>query len=210
MKNKETDYIVPIFHRGVFNGTGFIVGNMLITAAHVVVSEESLCYFLFGGEKITIGPDNNMIFEYPKGKEKQGKDNKYWDLAIFQLDNNYSPLELCIPNMTESCTYFGFTDSTLKVNTYTDVILENHAYYYPPEYEAKPVHIDNCYISVIGKCTHGNSGGPLFQGNGIVGMLSGGQQWHKFSCDRFIKAEYILNKIKDYDITNPSHKAINK
>lgn len=192
-----SDYVVPIYFEGEFNGTGFLVGESLITAAHVVVSVESENYFLFRGNKIIIGPENNLIFDYPHKERKQGKDNLYWDLAVFSLNDIFSPLELYSPQMKEKCLYHGYTDSTLEMNTYTDIVLDNNAYYYPPEYKSKPIRITNCYISVIGKCTHGNSGGPLFQGTRVVGMLSGGQQWHNLSWDRIIKADHIFKRIQE-------------
>lgn len=207
---KNSDYIVPIYLDKKYNGTGFIVGNMLITAAHVLESKDNVCYFLYRGDKIVIGPDNNIIFEYPKTKVKQGQNNKYWDLAMYELDNIVSPLELREPNLSEKCLYQGYSDSTLKMNVYSDIILNNNAYYYPSEYDAKPIPITNCCISQIGKCKSGNSGGPLFQGDYVVGMLSGGQQFFNLSWDRIIKADYILHKIQKYDINNTSNKTNDK
>ena len=203
---KNSDYIVPIYLDKKYNGTGFIVGNMLITAAHVLESKDNVFYFLYLGDKIAIGPENNIIFEYPKIKGKQGQNNKYWDLAVYELDNIVSPMELREPNLSEKCLYKGYSDSTLQVDSYS-IILNNNAYYYPREFDAKPIPINNnCCISQIGKCKPGNSGGPLFQGDYVVGMLSGGQQFFNLSWDRIIKADYILHKIQKYDINNTSNK----
>ena len=160
---------------------------------------------------VSICSNNNIIFDYPKEGCKQGQDNLYWDLAVYRLKDIFSPLELCTaPNMKGTCIYQGYIDSTLKMDIYTNIVLDNNAYYYPPKYDEKPIRINNCYISVIGKCTHGNSGGPLFQGNYVIGMLSGGQQWHNFSWDRIIKAEYIFKRIHEYDNNNTSNKATDK
>lgn len=191
------NYIVPIYSEDKFNGTGFIVENLLITAAHVVISEGNVCNFLYKGEMVSISSNNNIIFDYPKEGCKQGQNNLYLDLAIYRLKDIFSPLKLCAPKIKETCIYQGFTDSTLKLDVYTDIALNENAYFYPPEYDAKPIRINNCYNSVIGKCTHGNSGGPLFQGDYIIGMLSGGQQWHNLSWDRIIKAEHILKRIQE-------------
>ena len=66
-----TKYIVPLYYNDEFNGTGFIVGNILITAAHVVISKENVCSFLYNGKKIRIGPDNNVVFDYPNDKRSE-------------------------------------------------------------------------------------------------------------------------------------------
>jgi hypothetical protein len=203
------DYIVPIFYKSEFNGSGFIVGTVLVTAAHVVISEKSSFSILYRGQKIPIGPEKNIIFEYPKEKDKQGLNNRYWDLAVYKMDNIVSPLVLQEPNFSEECLYQGYSDSTLQVDSYS-IVLNNNAYYYPPEYDAKPIPINNCCFSQIGKCKPGNSGGPLFQGNSVVGMLSGEQQLHNLSWDRIIKADYILHKILKHDSNNTSDKTIDK
>lgn len=205
-----SDYIVPIYFNGDLNGTGFIVGNKLITAAHVIALEDSSFSFLFRGEMMIIGPEKNNIFEYPKEKGRQGHNNIYWDLAVYKLDDIVSPLELRKPNSTEKCLYQGYSDSTLQMNSYSDIILNNNAYYYPPEYDAKPIPINNCCISQIGKCKPGNSGGPLFQGDYVVGMLSGGQQLFNLSWDRIIKADYIHHIIQKHDSNYTSNKANDK
>ena len=57
------DYIVPIFYKSEFNGSGFIVGTVLVTAAHVVISEKSSFSIMYRGQKIPIGPEKNIIFE---------------------------------------------------------------------------------------------------------------------------------------------------
>jgi len=204
---KISNYIVPIYYKDEFNGTGFIVHDLLVTAAHVVISKESVFTFLYRGEKIKIGQEKNIIYEYPKGNVMQGHDNRYWDLAVYRLDNIVSPVELREPDLSEKCLYRGYSDSTLQLDSYGDIILNNNAYYYPSEYDAKPIPINNCYISLTGTCKPGNSGGPLFQGDRVIGMLSGGQMWHNLSWDRIIKAEYILNKIQEHDSNNTSNKA---
>lgn len=190
-KNK---YIVPIYCDNEFNGTGFIIGNLLITAAHVVETEKNICFFHFNRKKIEIGPENNLIFEYPKEKSMQGHDNIFLDLAIYQLSGINSPLELRMPSLKDICTYQGYSDSSLLMDLYDNIRLDDKDWYYPLEKE-KPIRINNTYLSVMGICKKGNSGGPLFQGEYVVSMLVGNQQYQSFSMDRYIKSEYILHKI---------------
>lgn len=205
-----SNYIVPIYVDGDYNGTGFIICNTLITAAHVAIKKDNECHFLYRGKEMIVGPENNILFEYPNDEIKQGQDNLYWDLAIYRLDNINSPIKLIEPILADYCIYHGYSDSTSRMDTYRDIKLDNNAYYYPPKYDAKPIRINNCYISEKGRCSHGNSGGPLFQGDCVIGMLSGGQKWHNLSWDRIIKAEHILKKIHEYDSNTPSHKATDR
>ena len=192
---KISDYIVPIFMKDELNGTGFIVGNTLITAAHVVISKENVCHFLYRGNNISVGPDNIFLYEYPKEKCLQGLGNIYLDLAIYNLENLDSPLELRKPQMSDPCFYQGYSDS-LHIDTYTNLYLDNRDWYYPSQ-EEKPISIINTYISGNGRCKKGNSGGPLFQGKHIVGMLVGNQQYQNFSMDRYIKSDYISETISN-------------
>lgn len=187
------DYIVPIYYEGEFNGSGFIVGNRLITAAHVVVSKEKVCFFLYKDKRTSIGPENNMLYEYPITKSNQGQNNRYLDLAIYKTDI-VSSLELCKPNIDNTCTYQGYSDVSLQLDIYDNIKLDDKDWYYPLE-EEKPIRINNTYIAIGGKTKGGNSGGPLFQGDYVVGMFVGNQQYQSFSMDRFIKSDYILKKL---------------
>ena len=190
---ERSNYIVPIYCEGEFNGTGFIVGNRLITAAHVVVSKENVCFFLYKDNRINIGPDNNVFYEYPVIKSIQGQNNQYQDLAIYKLDI-VCPLELSKPNMNISCSYQGYSDANLQLDIYDNIKLDDKDWYYPNE-EKPPIRINNTYIAIGGKSKGGNSGGPLFQEDSVVGMLVGNQQYQSFSMDRFIKSDYILEKL---------------
>lgn len=203
---ETSNYVVPIYYKGDLNGTGFIVRDLLVTAAHVVVSKEIDFTFLYGEENIKIEPEKNIIFEYPKENSMQGHDNIYWDLAVYKLDKIVSPLELREPDFTKKCLYQGYSDCAFQIDSYNDIILNNKAYFYPPEYDAKPIPVKNCYISKIGQCKPGNSGGPLFQGNYVVGMLVGNQQYRNFSMDRFISSSYILKILSKYDSNYSSYK----
>ena len=73
--------------------------------------------------------------------------------------------------------------------------LNDKAKYYPRDGgRASP--IKNCYLSDIGSCKEGNSGGPLFQGEKVVAMLSGNQDYGDFSKDRYIKSEYMMSILR--------------
>lgn len=191
---KISDYIVPIFIKDNLNGTGFIVGNKLITAAHVIISKENVCQYIYNGREFLISPDNNMLFEYPGAIKNQGQNNLYMDLAVYKLNNIDSSLELEKPNVNTPCVYQGYSDSTTKMDFYDNIKLGDKDWYYPLE-EKGPIRINNTYISIGGKCKGGNSGGPLLQGKYVVGMLVGSQQYQSFSMDRYIKSDYIFEKL---------------
>ncbi|MBR3022156.1 MAG: trypsin-like serine protease [Bacteroidaceae bacterium] len=189
-----TKYIVPIYVHDEFNGNGFIVGNKLITAAHVVISKENECYFLYEGGRIIINSSNNLLFEYPDNKNMQGYKNNYWDIAIYILENIDSSLELREPQLANTCFYKGYSN-TDQIDSYDNIYLENKDLYNSPQLE-KPIPITNTYVVFNGHCREGNSGGPLFQGICVVGMLVGNQQYSRFSLDRYIKSNYIVQRIK--------------
>lgn len=188
-----SDYIVPIYCEEEFNGTGFIVGNKLITAAHVVISKENVCYFLYKEKRISIGPDNNILYEYPKEKGLQGKNELYLDLAVYKLGKVDSPLELGNLQMSDPCFYQGYS-SPFQIDTFTNLYLDDKDWYYQSQ-EEKHIPVRNTYTVLNGQCKNGNSGGPLFQGEYIVGMLVGYQQYQSFSMDRYIRSDYISETI---------------
>ena len=191
---KLFNYIVPIFCEDCLNGTGFIVGNTLITAAHVVISKSNDCSFVYEGEYYCFGPDNNLFYEYPEEKSKQGQNSIYRDLAIYKLDDIDSALELHALDIDTPCVYQGYSDSATQMDIYDNIKLDGKDWYYPLG-EKKPICINNTFISIGGKCKGGNSGGPLFQGNYVVGMLVGNQQYQSFSLDRYIRSDYLIEKL---------------
>ena len=77
------------------------------------------------------------------------------------------------------------------MDRYDNVKLDGKDWYYPLG-EEKPIRINNTSISIGGKCKGGNSGGPLFQGDYVVGMLVGNQQYRSFSLDRYIRSDYLI------------------
>lgn len=190
-------YIVPIILTNEYNGTGFIVGNKLITAAHVVISKENECYFLYDGNKVIINSNNNILFEYPDNNVIQGHRNIYWDIAIYNLEGIDSPLELREPQITNACFYIGYSD-TGQIDFYDNIYLDDKDWYNSAQL-GKSVPVTNTYVVFNGSCKNGNSGGPLFQGEHIVGMLVGNQQYSRFSLDRYVKSEYIISRL---DILN--------
>lgn len=190
------NYIIPIYKGKEFVGTGFIAGRTLITAAHVVETPTLRYSCLWNGKSISLSCANILWHEYPEADYMQGQGNKYSDLAIYKIDGIESPLELSVPDLGISCNYWGFSfdedKKCLQEDSYRNLILNDNAKYYPRN-GGRAIPIKNCYLSDIGRCKEGNSGGPLFQGEKVVAMLSGNQDYGDFSKDRYIKSEYIMS-----------------
>lgn len=195
------NYIVPIYKEKEFCGTGFIVGSILITAGHVVKSPTCNYSCIWEGNTITLSCANIIYYEYEGGYE-QGRDNHYWDLAIYKVEGVESLLELSECDFNLSSSYQGFSfnenDCSLQVDIYNDIFVNDNARYYPKD-GGKSIPIENCFLSDVGICKDGNSGGPLFQKGKVIGMLSGNQDYGDFSKDRFIKAEYIMSVLGSID-----------
>jgi len=185
---KISDYIVPIYNKNnEFLGTGFIVENILITAAHVINSDLLDFIFYFKEEKNHANFKDLIKFEYPENGEKQCV-NFYKDIAMFNLKSiTDSPLIFTKLLLNIPCCYHGYSFNEEKgvreEDFYGNIFLENNAY---------DCNINkNYFYSEDSKCKVGNSGGPLLQGNGIVGMLIRKRDYIDSSKDIFIKSEYI-------------------
>ena len=191
-----TDYIVPIFEDNEYNGTGFIVHNYLITAAHVVKKNGCSYAFLYQGNVMGIDSKKIFLYEYPMDKSLQGLNNRYLDLVVYKFNNIFSPLVFRTPDLKAHCIYQGYSysNSILHFNSYDNIFVKDHDWYTPDGGET--IRINNTYLSTIGKCESGNSGGPLIQGDMVVGMLVGNEQYSSLSMDRYIKSEYILAQMK--------------
>lgn len=190
------NYIIPIYKGKEFVGTGFIAGSTLITAAHVIETPTLNYSCLWDGETVRLSCANILWHEHPEADYMQGQGNKYLDLAIYKMDDVESPLELSAPDLGYSCNYWGYSfdedNKCLLEDSYSDIFLNDKTKYYPRS-GGRAIPIKNCYLSDIGRCKEGNSGGPLFQGEKVVAMLSGNQDYGDFSKDRYIKSEYIMS-----------------
>ena len=190
-------YIVPIYNDADFQGTGFIVNNYFITAAHVV-KDLSHPIFIFEGNKIRLQPDSKILLTYDKNKEERE------DLAIFKV-KILSSLSLSSENVSSKiCCYQGYSyveeKKQLTENIYNNImILHEHAYSVA-SFHTEPIKYRNC-ITCTPSCCEGNSGGPLFQDEKIVGMYFSSYKLppsYRSVEDYYIKGSYInniLNKI---------------
>ncbi|MFR9546356.1 MAG: serine protease [Rikenellaceae bacterium] len=202
MNCRYSSYIVPIFTKTLnqekeFNGTGFIVEDLLITASHVTINQ-SLLYVVF--------EDKEYKLEQPIYEVFFDIDGEKHDLSIFRLHFVYSDLvleDLPIEDKTEGYLFgYSFDEkmNTLCVDRGT-IRLRSFAYSYR---SIKPTKLINCYSfePAIGK--KGNSGCPVFGRNGkIYGMHIGSSGFNQHSISGvLIKASYITGKINSLKQNN--------
>ena len=95
-------YIVPLFRKGYFCGTGFIVGDLLITAGHVMGETEDLCRQIsvfICGERVSY-MSYRRFFHYLSVNET---DPNHADIAAFRIPQD-------IAKKVNSPLRFPFTD----------------------------------------------------------------------------------------------------
>lgn len=191
-------YIVPIYLKKEFVGTGFIVDNYFITAAHVVQPPCLNYMFKYDGEDYRLRCSDLITREYWDGNLKVCN-NELQDLIVFRMKGIESPLVLMNPQKETGCYYCGysFNEEThlIQPDYYENIAINNKKHHY--YISGKSFVVSNCFLADSGRSKKGNSGGPLFQGQDIIGMLVGKQQGTKSNCskDRFIRAEYIKSKL---------------
>ena len=79
-------YIFPI--KGALDGTGTLVGNLFITAGHVVFGSQSPS-FNIGDDSYYLTAENKIYLDDNKSRSSEG-----YDLAVYKLDGIESPILL--------------------------------------------------------------------------------------------------------------------
>lgn len=192
-------FIVPIYtlddNQGLyFNGTGFVIGDYLITAGHVSHDEGDL-FVVYDDCKYKL--QNPIYEEYCKTD-----DGVKHDLTLYKVDFVKSPLKLCI-NEFSGKIYgellgYSFNDEEKKICVDRVMVrINNFAYCYS---YVHPLKLLNCYSFSPAVGQKGNSGCPVINDkNEVVGMFIGifGQN-PKAVEGIIIKAAYIQEVIDDY------------
>lgn len=183
-------YILPI--NGALEGTGVLVGNMFITAGHVV-ADYAKPFVVFSGTTYNLTSDNKIFVDDNASKSWEG-----FDLALFRIEGIESPLELAsfIPiNNSEltSMSYHTVISRTSEgiFGAQENRILEN--------LKGKIVgHYGNYFECLIdGELSMGRSGSPLLDGKKVVGILYGDKDGKK-SSDKvlFLSSNAIISLIE--------------
>lgn len=194
-------YIVPIYSDDEFSGTGFIVEGLLITANHVVRNKIN-SYFVYDGKCYKIEISGLISLEF---LDDFACPNYAYDLFVCKTDIENSDLLLSEDYDKDTCCqYYGYSydekhkmlikDRASGIRINRDEALTNHYGRYIP--------LHNC-ISCYYELKPGNSGGPLFQDNKIVGILLQGDMYHGKCIEcKFLKAGYIKQIIEEKQKSN--------
>lgn len=157
-------------------GVGVVVGDMLITAGHVIDCAEEICVYL-DGHSYNLKRSEALFFESMDDDDKNVTHN---DVAIFKIDGVNSPLVLSKILPEDSTTYMNayFVKKTilsddenipLMFRQSEEVSIEQSRSLFK---SIKEGNFFSCETEKILK--EGNSGCPLFKGNVVYGILHGG------------------------------------
>lgn len=209
----ENIFIIPIFEvendEYSFNGTGFIVNDMLFSAAHVFGKNENdkKFYFKYKDDYIQLGQpihreyyaDENIDLPY-KGK------SIHHDLIIFQVEITGSPYKFFTDEYSwkEKLFFCGYSEKPERKRVSTDecmVSIHNEAFYFPQNFpEEKKVLLENCLeIRLITGAdtfnyplTGGNSGCPIIDSNyNIYGLFLGYTERGNNNQYKALKSTYL-------------------
>lgn len=158
-------------HDDLNEGCGVLVGDLFITAAHVVLEHDFL--LSINGEKICLKKEDALYLEY-----KESEDGA--DIAIFRLEGYKSNLELDtttpqIGMTLDSISYKHIIEN--KTNETNIFLKEAKDYYQLIECKATIEVLEgNFYIC---KTTYplkeGSSGSPVFRNGKVFGILLRGK-----------------------------------
>ena len=153
------------------DGCGVLVGNLFVTAAHVVQEHDFRLWV--DGKEVRLKKDDAILFKY-----KQAEDGA--DIAVFRLEGFNSPLEFDTSTpqtdmLLDSISYEHIVEGSL--NTDNIFLDESRDCYKLIECNATIEELAGnfyqCKTSVILK--PGSSGSPVFHNGKVFGILHGGQ-----------------------------------
>lgn len=172
MKADSIKYVVPIYivnsaGEKEFNGTGFIVENLLITAGHVTINEKILI-IKFNNNEYTL---NDPLYEK---YDQNINGNIKHDLSIYRIDFAHSSLSFAENEITDKmkCELYGYSyDEQILCADSKIIMVRDFAYDYT---KRPPLRLNNSSLFSPNSGKRGNSGCPIFNNEGkIIGMLTG-------------------------------------
>ena len=177
------------------DGCGVLVGNLFVTAAHVV--QEHDFHLFIEGKNICLRKEDALLFKY-----KQAEDGA--DISVFRLDGYKSPLEFdtSLPQkdmLLDSISYEHVVESSTSLG---NVFLnESKDWYKLIECQAiideLAGNFYQCKTSAILK--PGSSGSPVFHNGKVFGILHGGQVGTNLCV--FQSSSSILSLIQQVETT---------
>lgn len=196
------EYCVPIFvqsnniSNGDFVGNGLIVGDKLITAAHVIKQRTSV--FKFGNEFFSITNDN-LIYIEDSGFDSEQQ--VYKDLAIIRLEEKKN--DICLNRddiVEESVVFISPYDYSHKAQqqlnrfcTKGRVITKNYL-----SVETNMVWKNCIRMFFVGGLRAGNSGSAVYKDDIVYGFLLKGVDGR---CDSYciLDAKYIAEILENIE-----------
>lgn len=158
------------------HGVGVIVGDLLITAGHVVVNADKV-YAHVNGESYLLDDTNRVFCE---SMDSDDHDASHNDIAIFRIDGLSSPLVLASELLEVGSSYTNayFVDKSVPseeinlpafLKNNTETVLEQSDSLFEGLMEGN---FFACKTEKVLK--EGNSGCPLVKDNNVYGILHGG------------------------------------
>ena len=184
-------------------GSGVIVGNWLITAAHVMMEKKKPLPFLFFRfeNHIRRVDEKDIIYD---GREELDKDSEHihHDLIVFKLSNIASPFVLNTTDFDISSHVFArkYMEQKKSTSQSTYKILMKKGFKNDRKLWLKKESFEwnNCLLTT-GDFVKGDSGTPIYRENVIYGILIGRTVHPNYSLKdkifNFLDARYIHETI---------------
>ena len=177
MKKEFEKFILPI-ESVAHAGCGFFVGDLFVTAGHVVVNNELPLTIYFEGKSIKLDKSNLLFAQYA---DNEANPEANVDCAVFRIEGVNSPLKLADyrPKPGVSYTCYAFNDEVIKNNqpgvpaifaSFDQIVPISTSVSVLDKAEGKFFGCESVEI-----LQRGNSGAPLIADDGtVVGILHGG------------------------------------
>ncbi len=191
-------------------GSGVIVGNLLITAAHVMIekkTEKHLPFIYFKFEHCIRRVEKKDIVYDGRDKFDDEDEHNPHDLIVFRLSDVSSPFVLNafdfeIPLAVYARTYLEDKKST-SGTTYKIVLKKGFRYNQNHLFNIESFEWYNCLLT-NGNFASGNSGTPIYRENKVYGILIGEtiHPDYRFRIFNFLDARYIHKTISKWFLHN--------
>lgn len=191
-------YIFPI--RSTTDGSGVIVGDLFITAGHVI-EDGIIPVVVIMGKSYSLDKEKALFFDVNPSKRSDG-----YDVAVYRLDGVSSPLKLANAPLSEgkevlSCSYRHTISGEpgLSSNIFSSKIKENWIF------EQRKGRIVSYYDNYF-ECqfeeplSQGSSGSPIIDEDKVAGVLYGDKEGKNSSNTiLFLSSGVILKKLNEIE-----------